>query len=414
MRLYPYQDEGVKRLGAILALHRRAYLADAMGLGKTAQAIVALSYYDARRVLAITPASARENWYREWKTWGPGGGGFAAVSYAATDLRRGRIHGGDWDAVILDEAHYAKSMRAKRTRAALTVARDAPRALLLSGTPMPNHPGELYAPFKYLWPEMLRPQFRTQTRWLNYFCQYVNTRYGPKIIGVKNGAVLRRMLNRVMVRRKLEDVALDLPPLRVTLHTLPKDAGFERALREAGIDADKLRVALENERSADDPSTSRARRLLGEYKAPRIGEIIAAELDDGAYQKIVVLYYHRAVGETLRKAFAPFGVVGFDGQTPSGLRQAAVDNFTNDPRCRVFLAQQTSAGEAINLQAASEIVLVEPAWSPDANRQAVKRVHRIGSKHPVRARIFGVAGTIDAAVMGTIAQKVGHQKEVGL
>jgi hypothetical protein len=231
---------------------------------------------------------------------------------------------------------------------------------------------------------------------------------------VKNGAVLRRMLDQVMVRRKLEDVALDLPPLRVTLHTLPKDVGFERALREAGVDADKLRLALENEKSADDPSTSRARRLLGEYKAPRIGEIIAAELDDRAYDKIVVLYYHRAVGETLRKAFAPFGVVGFDGSTPSGLRQAAVDNFTTDPRCRVFLAQQTSAGEAINLQAASEIVLVEPAWSPDANRQSVKRIHRIGQDNPCRARIFGVAGSIDAAVMGTVAQKVGHQTSVGL
>jgi SNF2 family DNA or RNA helicase len=92
----------------------------------------------------------------------------------------------------------------------------------------------------------------------------------------------------------------------------------------------------------------------------------------------------------------------------------AVDNFTNDPRCRVFLAQQTSAGEAINLQAASEIVLVEPAWSPDANRQSVKRIHRIGQDNPCRARIFGVAGSIDAAVMGTVAQKVGHQTEVGL
>jgi SNF2 family DNA or RNA helicase len=413
VRLYPYQDDGVERLRTILDRRRRGYLADEMGLGKTAQAIVTLAYYNARRVLALAPASALDNWRREWETWGPGGT-FAAVSYASPKLHRGLVQGEDWDAVVLDEAHYAKSLRAKRTKAALKVAAAAPRALLLSGTPMPNHPGELYAPFKYLWPDMLRPEFRTQTRWLNYFCRYVNTRYGPKIYGVKNGAVLRRMLNQVMVRRHLEDVALDLPPLRVTLHTLPSDAGFERALEAAGVDAARLTAMIEAEGASEDASTSRVRRLAGEYKAPRIAEIIAAEMDDRAYPKIVVLYYHRKVGTLLRDKLRVFGVVGFDGQTPQPKRQAAVDAFTNDPTVRVFCAQQTSAGQAINLQVASEIVLVEPDWSPDQNRQAIKRVHRIGSKHPVRARIFGVAGTIDHAVMQTQTKKIAHQKEVGL
>src|SRR5690606_3268769 len=63
-------------------------------------------------------------------------------------------------------------------------------------------------------------------------------------------------------------------------------------------------------------SVSRLRRLMGTYKAPRIAKLISDELDDGAYRKVVVLYYHREVGRLLRERLAPHGVVGFDGSTP--------------------------------------------------------------------------------------------------
>lgn len=414
MNLYAYQEEGVVRLSAILERRRRAYLADGMGLGKTAQALVVASRLGARRVCAIAPASAVENWRREQRAWYPECQTFAAVSYASRKLHGGLVRGEDWDFVILDEAHYAKNPRAKRTKAALRAASDAPLALLLSGTPMPNDPRELFAPFKYLWPDMLRPAFRTQQRWTNYFCRYALTAWGPKITGVRNGRVLRRMIDQIMVRRKLEDVALDLPPLRVTMHTLPKDAEFARALEETGVDGAALANAIEAEKVREDPSTSRLRRLMGEYKAPLIAQILAEELDNRAYQKVVVLYYHKAAGRLLREQLSPYGVVGFDGSTPQSQRQAAIDAFTEDSDVRVFCAQQTSAGEGINLQVASEIVLVEPAWSPDQNRQAIKRIHRVGSEHPCRARIFGVAGTIDQSVMETQTRKIHHQREVGL
>ena len=91
-----------------------------------------------------------------------------------------------------------------------------------------------------------------------------------------------------------------------------------------------------------------------------------------------------------------------------------IDAFTDDSGVRVFLGQQQSAGEALNLQAASEVVLVEPAWTPDANRQAIKRVHRIGQKDPCRARMFGVEGTLDEAVMKVILLKTQLQTTVGL
>ena len=73
---------------------------------------------------------------------------------------------------------------------------------------------------------------------------------------------------------------------------------------------------------------------------------------------------------------------------------------------RIFLAQQTAAGIGITLTAATEIVLVEPSWSPEDNLQAIKRIHRIGQKHPCRARLFAVPDSIDAAIMKSTARKM--------
>jgi SWI/SNF-related matrix-associated actin-dependent regulator 1 of chromatin subfamily A len=409
--LYTYQEEGVD----FLAGSARAYLADTMGLGKTVQAAVAAARLRLRRVLVIGPASSLENWRREWATWGPTPCIFRAISYANPALHDGEIDGGDWDAVILDEAHYLKNARAKRTHRALNVARGAGRAWLLSGTPMPNNPGELWAPLRALWPQAVaRTGCATYFEWFNHFCHWSQTRYGPRAYGVKNVPELRDILSGVMLRRRLEDVALDLPPLRVESSLLPQDSAFAAALEAAGVDPDNLEAAIRTEETEEDGSTSRLRHLLGRYKAPLIGDLIARELDDKAYGKIVVLAYHRDVLSALRDKLQPFGVVGFDGSTPQVRRQEAIDVFTTQPGYRVFLAQQGAAGIAINLQAAHELVLVEPAWTPDENMQAIKRIHRIGQDSPSRARIFAVANSLDEAIMSTVATKLRMQRELGL
>ena len=405
MELYPYQEKGV----AFLAGRERAYLADGMGLGKSVQALAAAKRLNLRKVLVIAPAATLPNWRSEAEIWGVPGWTFEAVSYADKRLRNGTFNGEDWDVVIVDEAHYIKNPKAKRTINVLRVATAAPRAWLLSGTPMPNHAGELWTAVAALWPQELKPEFRTAGKWLRYFCRYTETRYGPRVYGHKNASELRGILRRNLLRRKLEDVGLDLPPLRVALHRLPKPDDWV-----LDHDAKEMLTRLEHEEGRDDPATSRIRRLLGTLKAPLIAKTISNELDDRQYRKIVVLYHHTAVGDILHEALEDFGVVRLDGRSSDRDRLVSIARFSEDDDVRVFLGQQTSAGTGLNLQVANEIVLVEPAWSPDDNRQAVKRVHRIGQENPCRARVFAVSGTLDEAVMKTIALKTQLQETVGL
>ena len=101
--------------------------------------------------LVIAPASTVPNWKHEFEKWGGEWGKSAVVvSYGMAHKQNQHL------TVILDEAHYAKNPDAQRTKAALALAKGAERAWLLSGTPMPNDPRELFPPIEALWPEILQ------------------------------------------------------------------------------------------------------------------------------------------------------------------------------------------------------------------------------------------------------------------
>lgn len=413
MKPFGYQYDGAEHLVHPPYGGQAAYLADGCGLGKTIEACYALQELtDVENVLVVTTASSVGNWQSERPIWAPRVN-MEVISFDKARAARD-LDGADWDAVLVDEAHNAKNHKAKRTKAALKLAAEAPRAMLLSATPMPNHPGELWAPFHYLWPELLTDDNRTHDQWLRRYCRYtMHPQYGPRVYGVQNTAELRALLAQVMLRRRLEDVALELPPLRITQHMLPPDPEFERHLAAAGVDVARLVESMEREEVKESPSLSRLRHMIGIYKAPRIASVIAAELEDKEYRKIVVFYQHTDVGDILLEALRQFGVVRIDGNAPAQSRQAFVKAF-NRPERRVFLAQQQAAGEALNLQAASEMVLVEPPWTPTKVEQLVGRIRRIGQASPCRARVFGVLGSSDAGVMKTLVRKASFKREVDL
>ena len=329
LTLYPYQEEGV----AWLTESDRAnqYLADEMGLGKTVQAIEAMKRLGVTRPLVICPASAVSNWRLEWRTWGSAGR-LGITSYGRLIRHYRKIRKGGWDLVILDEAHYVKTPSAKRARHALTIASEAPMAWLLSGTPIPNHTGELWAPIKYLWREFpARFGITTSAQWLDAFAKTRPTRYGAQPYAVKNAHLLKPFLNDIMLRRKWQEVGLDLPPLRVDTQFLPHDSAFADRLAEmvAGVGIDYVMEA-----QSDDPHVSRLRHFLGMYKAEKVATILVQEIRDQQYDKIVVLAHHHDTLDMLALRFSEAGInhVGFRGSASSTQRQRAIDQFLRQGR----------------------------------------------------------------------------------
>lgn len=441
-QLYPYQIEGAK----FLAQRGKAALFDPQGLGKTPQAIRAADLVEARQIVVCCPAAVKENWRRE----------FARFSSRTlrVDVVQGRNHHFDAladvyvvnydlltspavmralkrtapDLVILDEAHFLKNPRAKRTRAVYGPLCNGEGGLThgakvfaLTGTPIPNNPSELWPLLRAVGASCIRlpdnSGVMTLPAFVERFCTVRTTRFGEAITGGRNLDDLKNRLAPFALRRRKEDVLPDLPPFRVELaHLSSRDAAgkLARAMTEApgGEDlARALREARDDTEAADAlamaaPAMSTLRRLTGTLKAPLVAEMVADDLDAGM-GKVVVFAIHRDVIASIRDALTArgYGVVVLDGSSGGEGRQTAIDAFQNDPGTHVFIGQITAAGTGITLTAASNAVFAEMSWVPADNAQAAMRIHRIGQKNSVLVRLATLPGTVDETVAQTVRRK---------
>lgn len=432
--LFPYQTAGA----GWLASQRHALLADEMGLGKSAQAITAADIVGAKRILVLCPAVARINWLREFERFSQVPRPFKIVTSTADkvsesesgicsyDLADPSRLPGNWDVLILDEAHFLKSPDAKRTKVVFGkngIVRNATRVWALSGTPAPNHPAEL-------WP--LLYTFGKTPLSLDSFTQKFCVGYrGPRnefrVTGSRseNMGELRGILAQVMLRRRKDDVMKELPPIRyshVPVEPGPVDLETEHGFIKYVFPIDrreelKQKLVAENRLLEEVTSTlgfrsfdmvdslrvlansvSTLRRYVGMQKVKATAELLSEELESGAYQKVVIFAIHQGVIEGLRVALQKFHPVTLYGKTDPATRQRNVDKFMNAPHCRVFIGNILAAGTAITLTSAHEVVFVEQDWVPGNNAQAAMRCHRIGQTHPVRVRVIYIDGTIDEKI----------------
>lgn len=432
---------------AWLARHRFALLADEMGLGKTIQAIRGLDRIRAARALVICPSVARINWLREFEMWSElkpdvaimttlsdkvpqAGYVICSFDYATENAQELAKH--KWDRVIIDEAHMVKAFDAQRSKAIMGkdgIIRSAEGVWLITGTPAPNHPGELWI--------MLYTFGVTKLKYdafINHYCVVVPTTYGPKVVSAKADRIpeLKQLLSIIMLRRLKKDVMKQLPPISyghvsvsaglVDLEILPSFTQyFMPTNRRAELNAElnrqqELLAAVESNMKPNQDnklqaiaaiadSVSTLRRYIGLQKCEAAIEIIARELEANAYQKIVIFAIHRDVIETMRVGLRKFGAVVIYGGTDPEKRQKNIDRFQNNPKYRVFIGNIHAAGTAITLTAAHNVTFVEQDWVPGNNAQAIMRCHRIGQENHVYVRFIVLDGTLDAKIAFVVKRK---------
>jgi SWI/SNF-related matrix-associated actin-dependent regulator of chromatin subfamily A-like protein 1 len=431
--LFPYQIEGA----AWLASKTVALLADDMGLGKSAQVIAALDQIRAERVMVVCPAAARVNWIREfqkfssypreYEVWTERKQKLSAsksviASYDLASLSSQFIEG-SFDALVLDEAHFLKTLETKRTKAILGregLVRRAGRVWALTGTPAPNHPGEL-------WP-LLYTFGATTLKYggfVDRYCESYETGYGRQIVGAEKRRIaeLRGILAPLMLRRKKEEVLKDLPPIffqDLTVEPGPVDIELIPSFHEYTFPSDrrdeleeklaferkKLEAADMEHLEALAQSVSTLRRYSGLQKVEPVADLIKEELLNKSYKKIVVFAIHRDVIEGLRSRLKDFGAVTLYGGTPPEKRQKHIDSFQRDAETKVFIGQIQAAGTALTLTAASNVLFVEQDWVPGNNSQAAMRCHRIGQQLPVFVRVAGLATSIDERIAQVLRRKM--------
>jgi len=444
--LFPHQRAGALRL----AEGKPTYLGYDMGIGKTRTFIEAAKLRSASRVLVVCPATAVLVWAREIQKWDP----LATyiVVKAASDLRvpadyhivsHGRMSQKDatipdaianvapFELTAIDEAHAFNASDTNRVKALRRTAPNMGLIVPLSGTPMRNHAGELYTLLDICWPQGLQGSRKARMSRFDFedlFCRIAHRTFGGTrmirvVEGSKNLDQLKTLVGPFMSRVRKAEVFKDLPainwdyvpvPLDYTMMPSADAAKFEGIVKMilggegANATLDVLTEALQV--LGRNTGLMALRRVLGLAKLRGATEYIVDMLDTlDADRKVLVFAHHADVIRGLVNHLGAYSPAVLTGGSSAQERLAAIDQFLTDPRCRVFVGNIQAAGTAITLVGqhcrCSDVVFVESSWTPMDNAQAACRVHRIGQKDGVVARLLSASGTVDDLIQSLLARK---------
>lgn len=413
--LYPFQKKGV---AFIEAKNGRALIADEMGLGKTVQAIGYLQLHPEKRpAVIVCPASLKLNWEKELSEWTNTTvqilngtktdisitSDIIIINYDILNHWLERIIEIKPKILIMDECHYIKNNKAKRTKAVKRLGKHIPSVIGLSGTPIINRPVEIYNALSLI-DNTVVPSF---WNYVQTYCGAKKTRFGWDFNGATKTDELNEMLtNTIMLRRKKEDVLSDLPAKQ--LDFIPIELDNEKEYKKVRNDLiDTIDRAKKEQKvgAAVLNAIEKLKQTAVKGKMKESIKFIRDFIDTG--EKLVVFCTHKETINQLMEAFTGVAVK-IDGSVSMHQRDEAVDQFQNNSDIKLFVGNIKAAGVGLTLTASSNVAFLELPWTPGELTQAEDRCHRIGQKNSVNIYHLLATGTIEE----WIARKLDEKKKV--
>ena len=391
--LRKYQEYGVKFI-----LHqKRVLLGDEMGLGKTIQAIgvmASLLACDKNHFLVVCPASVIVNWCKEIKekstlnvfklhgenkqidfnSWLENGG-VAVCTYEGTsdftfptDFKLPLL--------IVDEAHYIKNDKTKRTKSVSKICDISERILFMTGTALENNLEEMIS-LLYL----LRADIAARAERM-------------LLIGNSSKEKFKELISPVYFRRKREDVLSELPDKIENKEwcTLLKE---EKIVYQGSLLSKNYANIRRVSFNMDDLSKS--------SKALRLKEIVQEAKEDN--RKVIVFSFFLDTIAKVCKLFEGECMGSINGSLSPSKRQEIIDKFNDAPSGTVLPAQIQSGGTGLNIQCASVVVICEPQFKPSIENQAISRSYRMGQSRTVLVYRLLCENTIDEKIVELLENK---------
>jgi len=399
---------------------KRFILADDMGLGKTTSTIIAALETDIKKILIICPASLKINWEREIKNYTDRsvyiceGKNFSTEHdfvivnydiiknfYDLKDKENSPITKGNFDLVIIDEAHYISNPQAQRTKLINSFVKDVEYLWLLTGTPMTSRPINYYNLLNLI-------ESPVAQNWMAYvirYCQGYQFKAGNRKVWNVNGASnleeLRDRTSRQVLRRLKEDV-LDLPEKIITpVYLRLKSKLYEGLMGEY---FDWYRSKGEESKSLTIQFTKlmKVRQVIAEEKIQHTIELAQNIIDQ---EKKVIIFTNFT--DTLNRIADHFGkqAVRLDGSSSKPQRQYAVDQFQENDKIKVFVGNVKAAGVGLTLTAAESVIINDLSFVPGDLSQAEDRAYRYGQKNNVLVYYPIFENTIEGAIYDIVNSK---------
>lgn len=441
--LRPYQQAGLNWLQFLRSYGLSGILADDMGLGKTVQTLAHLQLEKHagradRPSLVVAPTSLLPNWAAEAQQFAPdlklltlhgpererhyeamAEADLILTTYPLLVRDREVLQACDYHLLVLDEAQFIKNPKAQSHQVARKLR--ARHRLSLTGTPLENHLGELWAQFDFLMPGLLGNARR--------FAAMFRT----PIEKQGDGDAHRRLNARVapfLLRRTKEQVLSELPPRTeivrwVELGGAQRDlyeslrVAFDRKLRQVlasqGVGRSQIMILdalLKLRQACCDPRLVKlasaqqlgARGIAESAKLAELMALLEELIDEG--RRILLFSQFTSMLGLIEKELSRrgFGFVKLTGQTRD--RDTPVREFQSG-KVPVFMISLKAGGTGLNLTAADTVIHYDPWWNPAAEAQATARAHRIGQDKPVFVYKLLGRGTVEEKILALQARKRG-------
>jgi SNF2 family DNA or RNA helicase len=420
--LYPYQIDGWQWLSLIHREGLGGILADEMGLGKTLQIIAMLSAAGKASSkspsLVVATGTLLENWRRELEKFAPNiltlvhhgaeRTGFPSAlrtvdlvitSYDTVTRDIALLRQIDWNMVILDEAQAIKNPETRRA----TVIKRLPRRIgvAVTGTPVENRLMDLWSIVDFVLPGFLGTR-----EWFDR--TYANDPGGA--------AALEPLVSPILLRRKIRDVAQDLP-LRIDIpQALELNPG-------AANEYDQLRrdILADYGEAAGLVALVKLRMycahpfLIGAHegdpaevsdKYARLLEILEEIID--SREKVLIFTSFQEMADILTSDLAhrySIPCTFIDGRVAIPDRQTVVDHFSSHAGPAVLVLNPRAAGTGLNITAANHVVHYNLEWNPAVEDQASARAYRRGQQLPVTMHRLYYANTVEEVIDDRLTRK---------
>jgi SNF2 family DNA or RNA helicase len=368
------------------------------------------------------------------------GGHDSRITPARCEVHERELNTIDFKAVVADEIHRSKDPKSKQTRALWAATGDADIRYAMTGTPIANDVVDLWPILHWLDPA----EWPSKTKWID---RYVNTMMnafgGMMVMGLKPNMTdeFYAGINPRMRRMLKARVLPWLPAVINDRRDVEMGAKQAKAYKQM---LENMIVLLENEGTtsstgevvvAPNPLTQTLRLLQfasayahvelqdnGEEKVllsdPSCKvDSLMDDIENGDFgdDSVAVCAVSRQLIDLLSARLTKEGIAHglITGAQDGDQRQQAIDDFQSGKTKWILFTAQ-AGGVGVTLTAARRLVMLQRPWSLVDYKQALDRVHRIGSEihDSVIITDYVTEGTIEERVIQALDTKSENFEEI--
>jgi SNF2 family DNA or RNA helicase len=362
------------------------------------------------------------------------GGHDESVSANRCEVHTRELNEIDFKAVVADEIHRSKEPKSKQTRALWAATGDANIRFALTGTPIAKDVVDLWAILHWLSPK----DWPSKTRWIERMVDtMLNAFGGMLVLGVKPHMqtefdkavqpVMRRMLKSVVLpwlpevineRRDIEMSPKQKKAYEQMRDTMIAELENGDALTAPSILTQTLRLLQFASSSAvleTDEQTGEVRVYLTEPSCKVDALMDDINNNDFGDDSVAVCAVSRQlidlVSAEMTKKNIPHGLI--TGAQTEDERQKAIDDFQSG-KIKWILFTAQAGGVGVTLTAARRLIMLQRPWSLVDHKQALDRVHRIGSEihDSVIITDYVTEGTIEERVISVLDKKAQNFEDI--